>query len=171
MAEQAASETTAEITTEFTEIEMRCVPCNTAWSAPVVRRVNVATHPDARLGILLKTMHRTACPLCKKPREIDMIFDYYDPERRLVVQVRPAWEIRAGGGEDWYWARYEDLVLKYANYDVRVDVVFGFDEMIEKYLGGQEAVEAAQREWRARREKAGGAHSPEGPGIDEVREA
>ena len=105
MAEQAASETTAEITTEFTEIEMRCVPCNTAWSAPVVRRVNVATHPDAWLGILLKTMHRTACPLCKKPREIDTIFDYYDPERRLVVQVRPAWEIRAGGGEDWYWAR------------------------------------------------------------------
>lgn len=171
MAEQAESETTAEITTEFTEIEMRCVPCNTVWSAPVVRRVNVATHPDARLGILLKTMHRTACPLCKKPREIDTIFDYYDPERRLVVQVRPAWEIRAGGGEDWYWARYEDLVLKYANYDVRVDVVFGFDEMIEKYLGGPEAVEAAQQEWRARREKAGSAHSREGPGINEVRGA
>uniref|UniRef100_A0A7C2WRR3 CpXC domain-containing protein n=2 Tax=Thermorudis TaxID=1649508 RepID=A0A7C2WRR3_9BACT len=171
MTEQATSETAPEITTEFTEIEMRCVPCNASWSAPVARRVNVATHPDARLGILLKTMHRTACPLCKTPKEIDTIFDYYDPERKLVVQVRPSWEIHAGGGEDWYWARYEDLVLKYANYDVRVDVVFGFDEMIEKYLGGQEAVEVAQREWRARREQAGSGQPPEGPGTDDVRSA
>lgn len=172
MADGTRVETTPEIMTEFTEIEMRCVPCNASWSAPVVRRVNVATHPDARLGILLKTMHRTACPLCKKPREIETIFDYYDPEGKLVVQVRPAWEIRAGGGEDWYWARYEDLVLKYATYDVRVDVVFGFDEMIEKYLGGQEAVAAARREWEARRQTSVGDASVEGvegPGTEEVR--
>lgn len=169
MAEQGTERSADAIETEFSEIEMRCVPCNAIWSAPVARRVNVATHPDARLGILLKTMHRTACPVCKSVREIDTIFDYYDPERRLVVQVRPAWEIRAGGGEDWYWARYEDLVLKYAEYDVRVDVVFGFDEMIEKYLGGQEAVEAAKREWASRRGVATDDAGEGGPGIDDVR--
>jgi len=140
-----------EIHTEYTELEMLCVSCRATWSVPVARRVNVATHPDARLGILLKTMHRTACPVCRQPREVDTIFDYYDPERQLVVQVRPSWEIKAGGGEDWYWARYEDLVLKYADHDVRVDVVFGFDELIEKYLGGEEAVAQAQKEWNARR--------------------
>lgn len=142
--------TVPEITTEFSEIDLRCPRCHITWQAPVARRVNVATHPDARLGILLKTMHRAVCPSCHTVREIDTIFDYYDPQRKLVVQVRPAWEIHAGGGEEWYWARYEDLVLQYADYDVKVDVVFGFDEMIEKYLGGAAAVEEAKHEWATR---------------------
>ncbi len=152
MADQRTMESeTPDLPTEFSEIEMRCPPCNTLWSAPVARRVNVRTHPDARLGILLKTIHWTRCPLCKQPRQIETIFEYYDPDRRLLVQVRPEWEFHAGGGEEWYWARYEDLVLKYHDTDVRVDVVFGLDELIEKYLGGQSAVEEARALWEARR--------------------
>lgn len=96
--------TAPDLPTEFSEIEMRCPPCNTTWSAPVARRVNVRTHPDARFGILLKTMHWTRCPLCKQPRQIETIFEYYDPDQRLLVQVRPEWEYHAGGGEEWYWA-------------------------------------------------------------------
>lgn len=139
-----------DLPTEFSEVEMRCPPCNAVWSAPIARRVNVQTHPDARLGILLKTMHRTYCPVCKRVRDIDTIFEYYDPEQRLLIQVRPEWEYHAGGGEDWYWARLEDFVLAYQDTDVRVDVVFGFDQLIEKYLGGAEAVRQAREEWERR---------------------
>jgi hypothetical protein len=136
--------------TEYTELQMLCVGCKAKWDVPVARQVNVGTHPDARLGILLGTMHRTRCPVCKKPRDVECIFDYFDPEQQLVVQIRPDWEFQAGGGEDWYWARYEGLVQKYADQDVRVDVVFGFDEMINKHLGGDEARAAAKVEWAER---------------------
>lgn len=139
--------------TEYSEVEMRCVDCHAIWHPPIARQVNVKTHPDARLGILLKTMHHTHCPVCKKPRAIEVIFDYYDPDQNLVIQVRPDWEFEAGGGEDWYWTQYENLVKKYEDKDVRVDVVFGFDEMIEKYLGGEEAKAAALEEWKARNAK------------------
>jgi len=139
--------------TEYTEVEMRCVDCSAIWHPPVARQVNVKTHPDARLGILLGTMHRTRCPSCKKPRDIEVIFDYYDPDQNLVIQIRPDWEIVAGGGEEYYWTQYENLVKKYADQHVRVDVVFGFKEMIEKYLGGDEAVAAAREEWNARVER------------------
>ncbi|MCM8745031.1 CpXC domain-containing protein [Thermomicrobium sp. CFH 73360] len=142
-----------DLPTEFTEIEMRCPPCNAVWSAPVARRVNVRTHPDARLGILLKTIHWTRCPVCKQQRPIDAIFEYFDPDKRLLVQVRPEWEYHAGGGEDWYWTRYEDLVLKYQDVDIRVDVVFGLDQLIEKFLGGEDAVRRAREEWETRQRK------------------
>lgn len=138
------------IETEYAEVQMRCVKCNAIWNPPVARQVNVGTHPDARLGILLGTMHRTHCPVCRQSREIEFIFDYYDPEQNLVIQVRPEWEIHAGGGEDFYWKQYEILVKKYEDKDVRVDVVFGFKELIDKYLGGEDAVAAAKEEWKAR---------------------
>jgi hypothetical protein len=137
--------------TEYTELEMRCVGCKSKWDVPVARQVNVKTHPDARLGILLGTMHRTRCPVCKTPREVEFIFEYYDPDQSLLLQIRPEWEFEAGGGEDWYWERYEGLVEKYAETEVRVDVVFGFNQMIEKYLGGDDARAAAREEWAARK--------------------
>ncbi len=136
--------------TEYTEVEMRCVGCSATWHPPVARQVNVKTHPDARLGILLGSMHRTRCPVCKTPRDIECIFDYYDPDQNLIIQIRPDWEFLAGGGEDYYWTQYENLVKKYADKDVRVDVVFGFKELIEKYLGGDDAVAAAREEWNER---------------------
>lgn len=136
--------------TEYTGYDLRCPTCQATWEAPVARFVNVGTHPDGRLGILLGTIHHSHCPVCKVDRLVDVIFDYYDPEQKLIVQVRPEWEWHAGGGEDWYWDRYEDLVEKYAEVDVRVDVVFGYQQMIDKYLGGEEAVAAAKVEWQKR---------------------
>ena len=66
----------------------------------------------------------------------------------------------ATGGGDWDWAGYEDLLLEYAPIHVRVDVVFGFDAMIEKYLGGQDAVEAARRERSVLQSERSGGRRP-----------
>ncbi|HET7035700.1 MAG TPA: CpXC domain-containing protein [Thermomicrobiaceae bacterium] len=137
--------------TQYASIDMICPKCRSTWEAPFARVVNVGTHPEGRLGALLGTMHKSHCPACKTPRDVEVIWDYYDPERKLVIQVRPEWEFHAGGGEDWYWARYEDLVEKYKDIEVQVDVVFGFAELVEKHLGGDVAVAEAKREWEARR--------------------
>ena len=136
--------------TVFTSREVVCHHCAARWEEPVARVVNVSTAPDARLGILLGTMHRAACRACAAVQTLDVIVDYYDPERALLVQIRPAWE-RAAGGEDWYWARLEELVLRYAELPARVEVVFGFGEMVARYLGGEAAIAAAREEWAARR--------------------
>ena len=140
--------------TEYASIDMICPHCRSQWEAPFARLVNVKTDPNGRLGALLGTMHKSHCPFCKTPRDVEVIWEYYDPDQQLLIQVRPEWEFHAGGGEDWYWARYEDLVEKYKEHEVRVDVVFGFDELIEKHLGGQAAVEEARREWDARKAAA-----------------
>jgi hypothetical protein len=140
--------------TRFMEIEVVCRRCQSKWQPPIAKFVNVKTDPDARLGILLKTMHNSYCPHCKTPREIETTFEYYDPDQGLLVQIRPEWEFKAGGGEDWYLKRFEDLVHKYSDTDIRVDVVFGFQEMIDKYLGGEQGVVEAKAEWEQRRAAA-----------------
>lgn len=152
--------------TEYTEVELICPRCHIQWSPAVARFVNLATHPMAKEGILRKSMHRARCPSCRNHEiVIDQIFDYYDPEENLVVQVRPAWEFKAGGGEEIYWTRLEQLIEKYAEDDVRVDVVFGFDDMIAKHLGGDEAVAASHQ--RAQQERAEG----KAPGSIAVEQA
>lgn len=144
--ETLAKEFPEHLRTEYTEVDLRCPKCNAVWSPPVARFVNVKTHPAVREGILRKTMHVSRCPACKGHEyDINQIWDYYDPDEGIIVQIRPRWEYKAGGGEKVYLDRVETLVLKYQEDDVRVDVVFGFDEMIERYLGGQEAVDAAMR--------------------------
>lgn len=153
--------------TSYSEVDLRCPRCQSIWSPPVARFVNVGTHPQARDAILRKTMHTSRCPACKREMRIDQIFEYYDPDEKLIVQVRLDWEYRAGGGEEIYWKRLEDLVMKHKDDDVRVDVVFGFDEMIEKYLGGQAEVEAALA--RAEQERAEG--KPPGTIAIEMAEA
>lgn len=140
---------TAGPETVFTSHDVVCHHCATGWEEPVARVVNVATDPDARLGILLGTMHRATCRTCATVQTLDVIVDYYDPVRSLLVQIRPAWE-RAAGGDEWYWARLEALVLQYAALPVQVDVAFGFGELIERYLGGAATVAAAHKEWAAR---------------------
>lgn len=136
--------------TRFTEVTLRCPKCTSEWNPGVAVLVNIKTDPKAREGILRHTMHKSRCPACKRYEyDIDQIFEYYDPDEQLLVQIRPKWEFKAGGGEDVYWKRLEAVVLKHAGDDVRVDVAFGFDEFIDKHLGGQDAVDAA----RARRER------------------
>lgn len=141
--------------TRFSEVELICPKCNAMWSPPVAVMVNAATDPQAKEGILRGTMHQVRCPACKGHEyNVDQIFDFYDPEEQLLIQFRPAWEFKAGGGEEVYLKRLEALVLKYAEHDIRVDVSFGFDDAIAKYFGGDEAVEAAKaRAEQERRER------------------
>ncbi|MEZ4521437.1 MAG: CpXC domain-containing protein [Thermomicrobiales bacterium] len=132
--------------TRFTEVELMCPKCRSEWSPGVAMLINAKTDPAATEGILRGTMHRSRCPACKGyVHDIMHIWDYYDPDNDQIVQVRMDWEYKAGGGEEVYFKRLEDLVMKYQNDDVKVDVVFGMQELIDKYLGGEEAVEAAMR--------------------------
>jgi hypothetical protein len=136
----------AHLRTKFTEVELMCPKCRSEWGAGVAVLVNAKTDPAATEGVLRNTMHRSRCPACKGyVHDINHIWDYYDPDRQLIVQVRMAWEYKAGGGEEVFYKRLEDLVMKYQNDEVRVDVVFGMQELIDKYLGGEEAVTAAMR--------------------------
>jgi hypothetical protein len=169
VSEPTTAGTTAQdrFQTQYTETDMRCMKCSAIWSPPVANVVNVGTHPQAREAILRKTMHQTRCPVCKRPIHIDHIFEYYDPDENLLVQVRMDWEFKAGGGEEVYWKRLDDLVMKHQDDDVRVDVVFGFDEMIEKYLGGQAAVDEAV----ARHEREVAEGKPSGSIATEMAEA
>ncbi len=57
---------------------------------------------------------------------------------------------------------------KYADVDVQVDVVFGFAQMIEKYLGGEAAVAEARREWEERRARAEASATATGEGAAET---
>jgi hypothetical protein len=141
--------------TKFSEVELICPKCTAMWSPPVAVTVNARTDPQAKEGILRGTMHRSQCPRCKQYElDIDQVWDWYDPEEKLIIQFRPKWEYRAGGGEEVYLKRLEALVMKYAEHDVRVDVSFGFADAIAKYFGGDEGVAAAEA--RAERERAEG---------------
>jgi hypothetical protein len=143
--------------TSYTETELICPKCKARWSPVVANFVNFETDPVGREGMLRKTMHHAYCPACKYHVEVEHIFSVYDPDSNTVVQVRPRWEFKAGGGEEIYWKRLEQLIEKWADQDVKVDVVFGFDELIEKYLGGEDAVAAAME--RADQEKSEGIES------------
>ena len=51
--------------------------------------------------------------------------------------MRPEWEWHAGGGEEWYAARLEDFYEVWADQlggEVRIDVVFGPDQLVECFL-------------------------------------
>ncbi len=138
--------------TKFSEVELICPKCTSMWSPPVAMTVNAGTDPECKEGILRGTMHRVTCPACKEHTyDIDQIWDWYDPEERLLIQFRPKWEYKAGGEEEVYLKRLEALVMKYADYDIRVDVSFGYQYAIDKYFGGEEAVAAALE--RAERER------------------
>ena len=159
-----ATDREERLKTTYTEVELRCPRCRATWSPAVANFVNFGTDPKGREGMLRKTMHHAYCPACKYHVEVDHIFSVYDPNENLVIQVRPAWEFRAGGGEEIYWKRLENLVEKWADVDVRVDIAFGFDELIEKFLGGQEAANAAME--RAAQEKDQGLASGDlAPGV------
>jgi hypothetical protein len=153
--------------TEYSEVELRCPVCKALWSPPVTRFVNLATDPHAIEGMLRRSVHHAYCPACKYHYEVEQIFSIYDPAQGLIVQARPKWEFNAGGGEEIYWKRLEDLVLKHATDDVRVVIVFGWDELIEKYLGGKDAEEAAlvRREQEREQDLEPGSLAPRNAGL------
>lgn len=144
--EALSQEFPEHLRTRYSEIELRCPRCTSQWDAPVVMVANAKTHPSATEGVLRRTLHQSRCPACKQHEyDIDHVWEYYDPDEALIVQVRPQREYKAAGGEEGYLKRLETLVLKHQEDDVRVDVVYGLDELVDKYLGGDEAREAAQR--------------------------
>jgi hypothetical protein len=145
-----AEEFPEHLRTRFTEVELICPKCRSQWAAPVASFINIKTDPAAIEGILRNTMHQSRCPACKGfTHDVMHIWDYYDPDDQQIVQVRLRYEYKAGGGEKIYFKRLEDLVMKYQNDEVKVDVVFSMPELVEKYMGGEEAVAASMR----RREK------------------
>jgi hypothetical protein len=152
MTEQVET-STDRFQTTYSEVELICKKCLAKWSPVVASFINFGTDPKGREGILRKTIHHAFCPVCKTHVDIDHIFSVYDPDQQLVVQVRLPWEFRAGGGEELYWKRLEQFILKWADEDVRVDVVFSLDELIEKFLGGQAAVDAAMARAEQEREQ------------------
>jgi hypothetical protein len=148
------TESPPHLQTSYTEVELICPKCRARWSPPVANMVNARTHPQGRESMLRGAIHKSRCPACKHPMDVEHIYALYDPDQKLLVQVRPKWEFKAGGGEEIYWKRLEHLILKHAEDDIRVDVVFGLEELIEKHLGGAEAVAAAEE--RAEKERAEG---------------
>lgn len=152
--EALAEEFPEHLRTRFTEIDLICPRCRSGWYAVVAEFINVKTHPAAREGILRGTMHRSRCAACRRftYEKIDQIWQYYDPDEQLIVQVRIDREYKAGGGEDLYYKRLEEMVMRYAEEDVRVDVAFGMQDLIDKHLGGQAAVDAAMRRRAKERE-------------------
>jgi hypothetical protein len=148
------TESPAHLQTSYTEVELMCPKCRARWSPPVANLVNVRTHPQGRESMLRRAIHKSRCPACKHPMDVEHIYAVYDPDQKLLVQVRPKWEFKAGGGEEIYWTRLEQLILKHTEDDIRVDVVFGLDELIERFLGGEKAVAAAEA--RAEQERAEG---------------
>ena len=149
----AAPELDERLKTKYNETELNCPNCRARWSPIVADVINFGTDPKGREGILRKSIHHAYCPACKYHMEIHHIFVVYDPDENLLVQVRPAWEFNAGGGEEYYWTRLEDAILKYQDLDLRVDVVFGTESLIEKDLGGQAAADAALERARQEREQ------------------
>ena len=139
--------------TRYNETELICPKCRAKWSPVVAEFVNFGTDPKGREGILRRSIHHARCPACRHRMEIDQIFAVYDPDQNLLVQVRQGWEFKAGGGEEYYWKCLENAVMKHQDLDVRIDVVFGTDELIEKHLGGQEAVDAALARAQQEREQ------------------
>ena len=152
-ASTATVEFDERLKTKYNETELNCPKCRARWSPVIADVINFGTDPKGREGILRRSIHHSYCPACKHHMEINHIFVVYDPDENLLVQVRPAWEFNAGGGEEYYWKRLEDAILKYQDLEVRVDVAFGYDDLIEKFLGGQEAADAAVERAKQEREQ------------------
>lgn len=132
------------LATAWTELDLRCPTCNITHYAPTCTFLNAEESPRLLEGLANDRFNLQRCPLCRKIEPIDYPFTVYLPQRKLAVQVRSEWEYHAGGGEEWYAARLEDFFERWAEYDVRIDVVFGQDTFRARYgdevaqvLGGQ----------------------------------
>lgn len=120
--------------TRWTELDMRCPACNIIHYAPICVFLNAEESPHLVQRIKSGHFNLKRCPLCRKIEFVDYPFTYFDPRRRLAVQVRPEWEWHAGGGEAWYAARLEDFFEQWADHDVRIDVVFSPEQLVERFL-------------------------------------
>jgi hypothetical protein len=120
--------------TAWTELDMRCPTCSIIHYVPVCIFLNARESPHLVQRVIKGHFNLKRCPLCRKIEPVDYPWTFYDPDRKLAVQVRSEWEYHAGGGEEWYAARLEDFFDKWADYDVRIDVVFSQKDLIERFL-------------------------------------
>jgi len=127
------------LATYWTELDLRCRDCSIIHYVNFCTFLNAEESPHLVERARMNQFNYKRCPLCKKIEYVEHPWTFYDPRRKLVVQVRPEWEWHAGGGEEWYAARLEDLFDKWAEHDVKIDVTFGPAQFIEKYLADEES--------------------------------
>lgn len=120
--------------TQWTEFDLRCRDCQITHYVPFCLFLNAEESPALVQRIISGHFNLKRCPVCRKIEYVEHPFSYYDPARQLIVQVRPDWEWHAGGGDEWYAARLEDLFDKWAEHDVKIEVVFGPQPLIERFL-------------------------------------
>lgn len=120
--------------TYWSEFDLRCRDCQIIHYVPLCLFLNAEESPALVQRIISNHFNMKRCPVCRQVEYVEHPFSYYDPARKLIVQVRPEWEWHAGGGEEWYAARLEDLFDKWAEHDVRIDVVFGPQQLIDRFL-------------------------------------
>jgi len=122
------------LATYWTELDLFCKKCAITHYVAFCTMLNAAESPHLVERARANQFNYKRCPICHTIEYVEHPWTFYDPARRLLVQVRPAWEWHAGGGEEWYAARLEDLFDRWAEHDVRIDVVFGPEQLIERYL-------------------------------------
>ena len=127
------------LATFWTEFDLYCKRCSITHYVAFCTMLNAGESPQLAEQARRHQFNYKRCPLCHTIEYVEHPWTYYDPARKLLVQVRPEWEWHAGGGEEWYAARLEDLFDKWSEYDVQIDVVFGPPQLIERYLQGEEA--------------------------------
>ena len=128
------------LATFWTELDLFCRDCQITHYVSFCTLLNAEESPHLVERTKANQMNYKRCPLCHKIEYVQHPWTFYDPQRKLVVQIRPEWEWHAGGGEEWYDARLEDLFDKWSEHDVKLDVAFGPEQFIERYLGGEEVV-------------------------------
>ncbi|HEX5504948.1 MAG TPA: CpXC domain-containing protein [Thermomicrobiales bacterium] len=120
--------------TAWTELDLRCPTCRIVHYVPICIFLNARESPHLVQRVVKGHFNLKRCPVCRKVEPVDYPWTFYDPDRKLAVQVRSEWEYHAGGGEEWYAARLEDFFDKWADYDVRIDVVFSQQALVERFL-------------------------------------
>jgi hypothetical protein len=124
----------APLATAWTELDLRCPTCSIIHYVPICTFLNAQESPGLVQRLIAGHFNLKRCPICHKVEFVDYPFTYYDPARKLAVQVRAEWEWHAGGGEEWYAARLEDFFERWAEYDVQIEVVFGLDQLVQRFL-------------------------------------
>lgn len=120
--------------TQWTEFDLRCRDCQITHYVPFCIFLNAEESPELVRRLIAGQFNMKRCPVCRKIEYVEHPYSYYDPARQLVVQVRPEWEWHAGGGEEWYAARLEDFFDKWSEHDVKIEVVFGPQPLIDRFL-------------------------------------
>jgi CpXC protein len=122
------------LATFWTELDLRCRDCAIIHYVNFCTLLNAEESPHLVERARLNQFNYKRCPVCHKIEYVEHPWTFFDPQRKLVVQIRPEWEWHAGGGEEWYAVRLEDLFDKWAEHDVQIDVTFGPEQFIERYL-------------------------------------